>query len=552
MTLTIGSCGRKKDDGSKNNGVLLERMERLEKALIETLVEQKDIPSPPYTNQSSGTGPLLQISPSCPSSGRIHFAGFNLGFISSFGGIPFFSKEGQDWVRSRTGESIALDGLLQHIPTWHKQREILYQSPPCGQDLPPRAVLQQYVEVYWSSFIRRVFPFVDTVMFNKTIDLVYQNSGHASSRACVFAFLAFMSNFRWHDMSLPEIDGNAYEVEAERLFQVLAREPVTLDGLQTVMMLATFHMYTANLGCVDLFLACAARMIFALGGNIPSTSGNCHIRTLFWLCYVLDKDLSLRTGRPPSLADEQCDLTLPPEYVQNIASLGLNTSPGDLLDQFPGDLRLSIIKSKTYNGLYSARSMSKPDAELLRTIRELDDELDRWRSLFPVPCRLGFLTDRSTGVHASMRGAMLTLEYYHCTTMIHQASSRCNAWAAANGHELEGVSSSLALCVEASRSSLLHLKASRAIIPDDCFWVVIFYPVSGFLTLFCNILMNPSHERAPDDLKLIEAYSMCLGEIPARRLSIDEIFHFKLINDFLRELSRLAKCAVDQAADRSH
>ena len=41
-----------------------------------------------------------------------------------------------------------------------------------------------------------------------------------------------------------------------------------------------------------------------------------HLRHLFWLCYVLDKDISLRTGRPPVIADQFCDLTLPEGYAQ--------------------------------------------------------------------------------------------------------------------------------------------------------------------------------------------------------------------------------------------
>lgn len=70
-----------------------------------------------------------------------------------------------------------------------------------------------------------------------------------------------------------------------------------------------------------MFMSAAARYIFMLGGHhsLPhmSTSTSVvkrHLRDLFWICYVMDKKLSLRTARPPCLSDDQCDLTIPDDY----------------------------------------------------------------------------------------------------------------------------------------------------------------------------------------------------------------------------------------------
>lgn len=228
-------------------------------------------------------------------------------------------------------------------------------------------------------------------------------------------------------------------------------------------------MCKANLGSVDMFLAIAARMVFALGGNRKPTANESHIRTLFWLCYVVDKDLSLRTGRPPHLNDDQCDLTLPKPYIDELHNMNSDSTSCEVLDRFPGDLRLSMIKSKTYNQLYSSLALQKSNAELLRNVRELDEELVRWKTAFPEPYRQNFMSGKRPGARDSMTSVMLSLEYYHCTTMIHQAVSRCSGWHG-NQNNMEGVSSSLALCVEASRSSLLHLKISHNSIPEGCYW----------------------------------------------------------------------------------
>ena len=128
----------------------------------------------------------------------------------------------------------------------------------------------------------------------------------------------------------------------------------------------------------------AARFVFMLGAHtqhhsivasqtpssaeIVSRTKN-HHRNLFWICYTFDNELSLRTGQPPSINDEHCDLTLPPGYIERLyTNQGSKPSSRDILGVplFAGDLRLTMIKSRAYNTLYSARALQKSNAELDR------------------------------------------------------------------------------------------------------------------------------------------------------------------------------------------
>lgn len=204
-----------------------------------------------------------------------------------------------------------------------------------------------------------------------------------------------------------------------------------------------------------------------------------HRRNLFWLCYTFDKELSLRTGQPPSMNDEHCDLTLPLGYLDRLyanpyANQGSNPSSRDI-PLFPGDLRLTMIKSRAYNSLYSARALQKSDAELLRDIRELDNDLERWRISLPVGFRptISFSHDTPIDSEMDMQVVISRLAYHHCVAIIHEASGRCRAWADGQSSVMEGVSSSLELAVEASRSSILYLHTAQHVLEDDCFWYVI-------------------------------------------------------------------------------
>lgn len=241
----------------------------------------------------------------------------------------------------------------------------------------------------------------------------------------------------------------------------------------------------------------------AAGPESPEDRIQRHLRNVFWLCFIIDKDIALRTGQPVALSDDNCDLTLPPGYVeQQYVAVPHPQDSKNLPDYllFPVDLRLGIIKSRAYSSLYSFKAHQKTDAELLKEIRELDDELERWRMSVPVEWRptLSFSHERPDPT-VSMHSVMLRLNYHLCMTIIHQASSRCKAWAMGRGQGAmtEGVRSSLALSVEASRSTLMYLETAEHVLMDGVFWYVLAppTPLSSLLTYQAPNLLP--HVRPP-------------------------------------------------------
>lgn len=253
----------------------------------------------------------------------------------------------------------------------------------------------------------------------------------------------------------------------------------------------------------NYIISVAARFLFMLGGNLsngriyPETEKNQrkqhHIRNLFWVCYTMDKDIALRTGQPPTIADENCDLTLPPGYADHAFLDPEDTSISTCFSQpsFPFDLRLSIIKSRTHTALYSVSGLAKSDADLLKSIRELDDELEEWRLSIPPQWRptMSFTPDASDP-NVSMHSVMLRLNYYLCISLIHSASSRCKAWREGTGM-LDGINSSLALSVEASRSTLCYLEAAEHVLVEGVFWYVLHSPLSS-KDFHVNNIQDPS------------------------------------------------------------
>lgn len=252
------------------------------------------------------------------------------------------------------------------------------------------------------------------------------------------------------------------------------------------------YMVSGNFQAATLFHAAACHIVLSLGahtlvtGVTPNVSSaetdhswrmKRHMRNYFWLCYAVDKDISIRTGYPPVIDDDYCDLTLPHDYQHLRVGTTTMDEDEDFTPVLYGDLRLSMIKSKSSKLLYSAVSLRKSDAELFRDIRELDDELEQWRLSVDPNIRPSFSFHRAkSALGTKDRGLqnMLSIttnfEYHYLLATIHQATGRCRAWTSGEGGAMEGVRSSLELSVEASRSTLILLREAVHILLGASFW----------------------------------------------------------------------------------
>ncbi|RDW74560.1 fungal specific transcription factor domain-containing protein [Aspergillus mulundensis] len=438
-------------------------------------------------------------------------------------------------------------------------------------ELPKKPVLKQYLDVYLSSHMYKIFPVIDSSLFSLTIQAAYQPRGLGSSipnpsaRACVFAFMAFVSCLGQLDtcsnVPRPPTPCREYIIQARSLLPAIIQEPLNLDALQTALILAVISSLTGEVQTAVYRISVAARFIIASGAHtmtdeVASTGTSDvivrrHLRTLFWLCYALDKDLALRTGQAHVLKDDDCALDLPPAYPEHL-HLCLDHSPGTDTDIsgpiFPVELRLSMVKSRAFTALYSHNGLRKSDTELIRSIRELDEELECWRISLPPHLRpqLSFAPR-----HDKPKNTFLILthmNYYSCVNLIHLASSRCSAWRSPStegGALIHGLQSSLALAVEASRSLLLFLQDSEFRVSTGSFWALLFYSMSAVITIFCNILENPGAEGAGSDMQLLFLAEQTTARLYLRRDNpMDRVIDLQPISDFISGLRDHAHRAI--------
>ncbi|RMZ91352.1 hypothetical protein DV736_g1379, partial [Chaetothyriales sp. CBS 134916] len=490
------------------------------------------------------------------------------GMVNSYNGFPFFSSEGQQWVQECTGQRIRLPSMTtSESPQTHGQP--VKSARPSEADmepsthLPDKQILLNYAALWKASFMWQIFPFFTHVQLDQTIHTAYSQETatgsleYLSTRCSLLAFLAITTIFGLRPSSMSPIDGPACAQKAQYILVQLMWMPANIQTLQAALMLTFFEAVRGEMQSVDMFMAIGVRIIFFLGAHkyrgtdVEESSLTDNLRNLFWLFYILDKDMSIWTGRPPFLADDQCDLTLPADDSDADQHHRLETRLG------PTRLRLSMIKSRAFNNLYSVHAVQKSDTELLRTIIELDDELEQWRISVPASWRppLAFSQPKPGESGPSNIGpqevpvVITRLEYLHCAAIIHQASSRCQVWDS-EGQPIKGVRSSSDLSVAASRSTLEYLISISEGLKGHAFWLILLYTMSAVLTVFCNILSYPLNPSARHDISFLEIAPAILHH--GRSLSNDalspgEAVRLRLVTDFLEDLAKLAPLAIKKA-----
>ncbi|PKX96515.1 Zn(II)2Cys6 transcription factor [Aspergillus novofumigatus IBT 16806] len=483
----------------------------------------------------------------------ICLAGQTLGNICAFNGLPFFSPSGLEWIRARTGEDGSLDRYCSMRPiTWPRLTKKCTEGDR-RLSLPDKSLLFEQIEAFQKSVCGQFLPLVNRTCFEYTIRAAYEKElsdispGLFSARVCIFAFMALSSFFAGQPHVDKIVTADEYAREAQDLFPEMLNESVTLDGLQALTMLAT----SGDMLSIELMLSMATRFVFHLKGNVypediegGTLGAKMHVRNLFWICFTLDKIFSLRTGLQPFIDETNCDLTLP--RMQTV------TGPLESLQPFCHQhnhtmfltlIRLSLVQSKVYHGLYSFSAQRQSDADLLATIRSLDIALDEWRSSVPT------FSGRPTQNENRMADFLFEMQYHYCMAAIHQTSSRCTAWVQNQDTRVAG--SSLALSVAASRSVLRKFLETDPQSEGQFLLFCLPELSTSAIHLFSNILMSPLEDRSDTDLSLMRVVLEHIGKHIWKQTPTTFTAQVRLVEEFMGDLYHLAEMAILKARRES-
>ncbi|EER23328.1 hypothetical protein D8B26_001423 [Coccidioides posadasii str. Silveira] len=492
-------------------------------------------------------------------------------YIGSSSGFSIFSPKGIQWVNEKTGDSSFEDMISS---AYIDDNKWIYWKPEIFSDifarrvfkpLPPRDEALSLFRDYFENF-NCVFPLFHEPTFMHLVERQYSRDPYEGSGwwASINVALAIAHRLRVMSNLVPqEEDKKAwlYLKNAMGVLTELTMRNADLLSVQALLGMALFLQGTPNPQPSFFLVAAAIRLSHSIGLHKRGSGFGLNPveleqrKRVFWIAYMLDKDICLRSGRPPVQDDDDMNVELPSEDPpDNIGNVPLSDGKSKV-NLFRLLCLFATIESKVYKQLYSTKASRQSDGELLNTIGELDRELEEWKDSIPLDFRPEYEI-KATHRPLILPIVVLHFAYYNCLTTIHRMSVHHGYWTSRlSNYAIQGLNarplnprvfSSAVLCVSAARASINLIKY----IPQGdfaCVWLILYFPISALVTLFANILQNPLDARARSDVKLMNLVVNFLS-----KLATDESNgSVKRMLSVCSEFERIAKVVLDRSEKES-
>lgn len=297
---------------------------------------------------------------------------------------------------------------------------------PAPQQLPTKVVAMELVKETFSSYIK-FLPLFDEEDFLQEFQLKYatSNPGDPGWWASINVVLSLAHRLR----AMRSTDSTDTNTRAEGYFQnalaVVSELNVSyrsLSAIQALVGMASILQGTPNPEPSSVLVAAALRLAQNMdlhrecSNSGLTTSQAEQRRRVFWMAYILDKDISIRLERPFSQDDDDMDVQLPSKTRCEISEHEIETCSVSLLNYRIG---LAVIQGQVYKLLYSIQARRQAEPQRAITARDLNSSLSYWKSIAQpeMPEESKILS----GGHLSgemIHKVVLRLTYIHCLAMI--------------------------------------------------------------------------------------------------------------------------------------
>lgn len=408
-------------------------------------------------------------------------------YIGSSSGFSIFSPKGIQWVNAKTGDSsfqkMIASASDEDKQGWNHWKPEVFDDlfhRKVFKPLPGRQECYALLRDYFENF-NCMFPLFHEPTFMHLVDKhyslePYEGSGWWASLNVALAIghrLRVMSNVVGQEED--EVAW-AYLKNAMAVMTELTMRANDLLSVQALLGMALFLQGTPNPQPSFFLVSAAIRLAHSIGLHKRGSGFNLNEveneqrKRVFWIAYLLDKDICLRSGRPPAQDDDDMNVELPSENPpDNVGSVPLaeEVDGKSTMNLFRLMCQFAQIQSRVYKQLYSVKASRQSDGELLNTIGELDSELEEWKDSIPIDFRPEHEI-KAAHTPLILHVVVLHFAYYNCLTTIHRMSVHHGYWTSRlSDYAIQGLNArplnprvfmSAALCVNAARTSIALIR----------------------------------------------------------------------------------------------
>lgn len=178
-----------------------------------------------------------------------------------------------------------------------------------------------------------------------------------------------------------------------------------LPNIQVLLGMVMLFWTADDLGPATILIASALRLAHRLGLHTRKASESLNLdpaadlqRTrVFWVAYVLDRDISLRARLAPVQLDSDIDLDLPPAKLPegDLTGFGFTRNGNTGMNLFRARVQLARIQGKVYEYVYSASAQNAGPEDRSKNIASILHMLNAWSSQIPMDFQSATLSSLS-------------------------------------------------------------------------------------------------------------------------------------------------------------
>jgi hypothetical protein len=235
---------------------------------------------------------------------------------------------------------------------------------------------------------------------------------------------------------------------AESVLSRVVLGDIQLLNIQVLVGMVMLLQASQDLKPALVLIATTIRLAHAIGLHDRTYSahlGSLHARQracVFWLAYILDKDLSMRSKQPSIQIDDDINLDLPSptvlQYNEDRSKINntddatgvITTADGTIkMNYLTARIQLAAVEGGVYDYIYSTRSRKRSPEERSRALQSVAFALEQWKA--SIPSEFNALAGSRRVAPGMLRflGALHSTSLA-CTTLINQAHAWDVEWIA--------------------------------------------------------------------------------------------------------------------------
>ncbi|KAF5018002.1 hypothetical protein F66182_10028 [Fusarium sp. NRRL 66182] len=344
-----------------------------------------------------------------------------------------------------------------------------------GLHLPPLEQIKPVMDNYFDGF-NQAIPLFSRDSFMRMVDDWYkypsQRDRASWSTVNVVLALGVRQTLAGQNVSQDEMASQCIS-NAQSVMDTLVYRDTDLKGLQVLLGLVFLFLATPHPQPACVLIATAVKLVHRLRLHVAVVDEDTGLQEqeraqLFWITYIIDRDLSLHTLEPYFLQDHDIGLAIDGLSCEKAAGCFFFNDeqlPVKFLDL---RARLATIQGKVYDLVYSVRASKFSLNQKQAANDRLSRMLEQWYNTLPEP----FKSDRAFTLERKLQRHCISLHitYYQCLFSTRRASIRNANWIEsllkfshdleANNHPTDALllPSNWSALVEAARSCLTLLQ----------------------------------------------------------------------------------------------